>query len=83
MPESFAPLVPAPAGSREAAFTSIHFKELASGSAPSASTAPGAAGSGPEASSKPVVTLQRNGEIISGIRIQCGCGQVVDLACVY
>jgi len=46
-------------------------------------TSPKAAGSEPETCSKPVVTLQRNGEVVSGIRIQCGCGQVVDLTCVY
>jgi hypothetical protein len=32
---------------------------------------------------KPTVTLQRTGDIVSGIRVQCGCGQVVDLNCVY
>jgi hypothetical protein len=32
---------------------------------------------------KPIVTLQRNGGAISGIRVQCGCGQVIDLNCVY
>jgi hypothetical protein len=30
-----------------------------------------------------VVTLRRNGDVVSGIRIQCKCGQVIDLACVY
>ena len=83
MSESFTPLVPATTGSREPAFTPIRSKGLAPGTAPSAPTAPGAAGSDPEARSKPVVTLRRNGDIISGIRIQCACGQVVDLACVY
>ncbi len=83
MSESFIPLAPATAGSREAAFTSIRFKGLAPGSAQSGPNPPGSAGAGTEACSKPVVTLQRNGEIVSGIRIQCGCGQVVDLACVY
>ena len=83
MSESFAPLVPATAGSREAAFTAIHLKGSAPGTAPFAPATPGAAGSGLGACAKPVVTLRRNGEIVSGIRIQCGCGQVVDLACVY
>jgi len=31
----------------------------------------------------PRVSLQRDGDQVSGIRIQCGCGQVIDLACVY
>jgi hypothetical protein len=80
MSESFTPLVPPTAGSKEAAFTPVHSKGLAPGTAPSA---PGAAGSGPGVCSKPVVTLRRNGDIVSGIRIQCACGQVIDLACVY
>jgi len=77
MPESFIPLVPITAASHETTFTSMHAKGLAPG------TMVGAAGSETEACSKPVVTLQRDGEIVSGIRIQCGCGQVIDLTCVY
>ena len=32
---------------------------------------------------EPRVTLQRDGGRVSAIRIQCGCGQVIELACVY
>lgn len=38
----------------------------------------GSAGSG-----KPVVTLQRDGERVTGIRIECACGQIIELACSY
>jgi hypothetical protein len=31
----------------------------------------------------PSVTLQRQGEVVSGIRIECGCGQVIELVCAY
>jgi hypothetical protein len=31
----------------------------------------------------PAMTLQREGERVKGIRIQCGCGQVIELECVY
>ena len=31
----------------------------------------------------PKVTLQRQGEVVSAIRIQCSCGQVIELICVY
>jgi hypothetical protein len=31
----------------------------------------------------PSVTLQKQGEVVSGIRIECGCGQVIELACSY
>ena len=32
---------------------------------------------------EPRVTLQRDGDHVSAIRIQCSCGQVIELACVY
>jgi hypothetical protein len=32
---------------------------------------------------QPTVTLQRQGEVVSGIRIQCACGQVIELVCAY
>lgn len=35
------------------------------------------------AARNPVVTLQREGELVTGIRIECGCGQVIELACSY
>jgi hypothetical protein len=31
----------------------------------------------------PKVTLQRQGDVVSAIRIQCSCGQVIELNCVY
>jgi hypothetical protein len=31
----------------------------------------------------PSIKLQRQGDVVSGIRIECGCGQVIELACVY
>ena len=37
----------------------------------------------PEVCAKPSVTLQREGDVVTGIRIQCGCGRVIELACVY
>jgi hypothetical protein len=32
---------------------------------------------------EPRVTLQRDGDRITHLRIQCTCGQIIDLACVY
>jgi hypothetical protein len=32
---------------------------------------------------EPKVTLQRNGNQVTGIHIQCSCGQVMELSCVY
>lgn len=32
---------------------------------------------------EPVVTLQKDGDRVTSIRIECGCGQVIELACTY
>jgi hypothetical protein len=47
----------------------------------SASTASG--GANRSSNCEPRVTLQREGDRVAGIRIQCSCGQVIDLACAY
>ena len=31
----------------------------------------------------PRVSIQREGDQVTGIRIHCGGGQVIDLACIY
>ena len=56
------------------------------GATPTPSKASSAAAhqhSGHEANAKPVVTLQRVGDKISSIRIECICGQIIDLTCSY
>ncbi len=47
--------------------------------APRAGPAPGSH----NPSCLPRVTLEREDDRVSGIRIQCSCGQVIELACVY
>ena len=32
---------------------------------------------------QPEITLQREGDRITQIRIQCGCGQLIELGCQY
>jgi hypothetical protein len=32
---------------------------------------------------EPHLSLQRNGDRVTNIRIQCSCGQTIDLACLY
>jgi hypothetical protein len=32
---------------------------------------------------EPHLSVQRDGERITNIRIQCNCGQTIDLACIY
>ncbi len=31
----------------------------------------------------PRVSVQRDGDRVTGIRIQCSCGQVMEIACLY
>jgi hypothetical protein len=77
MPETFVPLVAANSKTSAALFTSLHLRPASESSGKSLPSG------GPDACAKPTVTLQRNGEIVSGIRVQCGCGQVIELNCVY
>lgn len=82
MSDTFIPLVSANSATREASFFSLHLKT----SPPAAGRTGVPAGAllpGTGACAKPVVTLQRNGEVVSSIRIQCGCGEVIELNCVY
>jgi hypothetical protein len=32
---------------------------------------------------KPVVSLRREGDKVVGIRVECTCGSVIELDCVY
>jgi hypothetical protein len=38
---------------------------------------------GSEAHGRPRVTLVKNGETVSGIRVECSCGEVIELDCHY
>ena len=31
----------------------------------------------------PQISLQRQGDVVTGIRVICGCGQTIDLACIF
>jgi hypothetical protein len=86
--DSFQPLTTATAGdkSREFRVTVIPqtesvpgFKNLAQIGATEA--ADGAVGA--RKNCEPQLFLQRDGDRIAGIRVQCSCGQVMELACVY
>jgi hypothetical protein len=48
-------------------------------------TIPGAshAHAGISTPGKPVVTLQRDGDRVTAIRIECICGQIIELSCSY
>jgi hypothetical protein len=84
--ESFVPLTTAPTGGNPGdhrvtvVSDARQFQPLKSLESPATPMAGSVAN---EKICEPRVTLQREGERITGIRIQCTCGQVMDLACVY
>jgi hypothetical protein len=87
--ESFVPLTTATANAdkREFQVTVIPQKEnsqttfhtLEKGSLPSVD----AGILGAKKHCEPQLSMQRDGDRITNIRIQCSCGQVMELACVY
>jgi len=80
MTEAFVPLMAARNKNGESPFSNL--KAKAAPAVPGAKAA-GALEQPTDCETKPVVTLQRTGDLVTGIRVQCGCGQVIDLACVY
>jgi hypothetical protein len=85
MPDLFVPMQPAPASAGANGFVPLHVKSFASaaGKAGPGSSGAAAASHSPVNCGPPKVTLQRQGDVVSGVRIQCGCGQVIELSCVY
>ena len=84
--ESFVPLTAAPVSAERREFRvavipqseqSRTFQSLEQ-LAPATATAPN-----PRKNCEPRVSVQRDGEQVSSIRIQCSCGQVMDVACLY
>ena len=70
------PSVAPPVGSGTPAFgIGRPFRPLTLGAA-----APSAA---PHPSGEPKVTLERDGDRVSRIRIECSCGETIDLDCAY
>jgi hypothetical protein len=49
-----------------------------------AGPAPASTGASPSSPcGSPVVSLERDGDQVSRIRVQCGCGEVIVLDCLY
>ncbi len=86
LPDQFIPLQ-APANLPSAGFSPLKTGSLPQpANQPSAQATPArlatsAADSNP--CGEPVVTLERNGDVVSRIRVQCGCGRVIELDCAY
>ncbi|NOS71975.1 MAG: hypothetical protein HOP33_18865 [Verrucomicrobia bacterium] len=87
MSSKFVPLLPtAPASAGpgrtvDSAVASSAFMALASSAAPSPA---GTCSHAPAQSSvKPSVTLRRDGDRVTHVRVECACGQVIELECAY
>jgi hypothetical protein len=85
MPDSFVPLAPLASLSKDNAFSAFQLKILSTGeSKPAFPPANGHAPAVPgEPCDQPTVLLQRTGETVTSIRIQCTCGKVIELNCTY
>ncbi len=87
MTDQFVPLVLPASPSGEAVFTSLNLKVLPQAATKPAFEALMAASPdqsrSPDVCAQPTVTLQRNGDVVSAIRIQCGCGKVIELTCLH
>lgn len=82
--QTFVPLSTAPAAPRDRAEFKVTVLKQGQESEPAfqALGRPAGAVHGSSAC-EPQVTLQREGDRVSTIRIQCTCGQVIELACDY
>jgi hypothetical protein len=86
--DPFVPFDPIPASTARPSSAPVSLKVVPRGESTPAfsplqtSGAPHVHGAGGNAG-KPVVTLQREGDRVTGIRVECGCGQVIELACSY
>jgi len=84
MPNTFTPLVTAPVSAGDTAMFLLKVLPQAEAKAVFEPLVAGGSQEEPAKScAPPSVTLQRQGEVVSGIRIECGCGQVIELACVF
>ena len=90
MSDTFVPMGPAILSGADDGFRPLPFKPapFANGNAvpaPNGHPTPALAAPPPPARNcpPPKVTLQRQGDVVSAIRIQCSCGQVIELNCVY
>lgn len=85
MTDAFAPLtVPATSRSAEGATFRLKIISQSNSAAPAFKPLPSApAEHATHSSVLPKITLQRDGDRVTHIRLECGCGEVVELACAY
>ena len=87
MTSKFVPLLPtAPASAGpgravDSAMASAAFMALAP--SPASQLAGACAHAPVQSSTKPIVTLRRDGDRVTHVRVECACGQVIELECAY
>lgn len=87
--EAFVPFAPGTLASARASGGTANLKVMPKDSAVQAfsplQASPSAHqhGAGGSAAGQPTLTLQREGDKITGIRVECACGQVIEFACSY
>ena len=85
--QSFVPLsaAPAPPETREFRVAVLNGPEAEkkSGFRSLEPLRPAGGSSGEKKICEPRVTVQRDGARVTHLRIQCTCGQIMDLACIY
>jgi hypothetical protein len=65
------------------AFIALGNAAAATGATPTVRPAPHCTHSPAGSPTAPTVTLQKDGDRVTHIRIECTCGQVVELECAY
>ena len=89
--QSFVPLTAAPVPPEKREFRVAVINAAANGASAEKKTAfqslpvpaPTPLHGGEKKPCEPRVTVQRDGDRVTHLRIQCTCGQIMDLACVY
>ena len=82
--EGFRPAVLSPDVVARRAFVSAVPDNVHPLAVPAASLVPGVPSEpGTQPATAPGVTLRREGDRVTGIRVQCTCGEVIELNCVY
>jgi hypothetical protein len=84
MSDAFVPFAPKTAPRDSAEPFRVKVLSSANGAAVPFQAAGGAAATGHAAhGGQPKVSLVRDGDRITAVRVQCACGEVVELECVY
>ena len=84
MSDNFVPLSSATTASALNGFAPLQLRSTSSVAVkPAPTNPPGESPKSEHGCATPKVTLQKTGDVVSGIRIQCSCGQVIELACAY